>query len=99
MFETANLFVVIAGLFLTVFGAVWSLAWWLSGKFSAVINLIYTTAEKTRAVLLDKLEYHERHDDDRFSQIREDLSEVRIRNAAKDTLMGSLVTRLDKLNV
>lgn len=91
-------FFTLAGLFLTIFAAVWSLAWWLSGKFSKIINLIYTTAEKTREVLLNKLEYHERHDDDRFSQIREDLSEIRVRNAAKDTFMASLATRMDKVS-
>lgn len=98
MFENVNLFVLVAGLFLSVFGAIWSLAWWLSGKFGEIRGLVYASAEKTREVLLNKLEYHERHDDDRFSQIREDLSEIRVRNAAKDTLMASLATRLDKLN-
>lgn len=98
MFEGANLFVSMAGLFLTVFAAVWSLAWWLSGQFTAIRNLVYTTAEKTASSILSKLEYHERHDDDRFSQIREDLAEVRIRNAAKDTLMASLTSRVDKMN-
>lgn len=92
-----QLFATLVALFMTVFGAVWSLAWWLSGKFSEIRNLVYTTAEKTREVLLNKLEYHEKHDDDRFSQIRDDLSEIRIRNAAKDTMMASLTTRVDKL--
>lgn len=97
MFELQS-FTTLAGFFLTIFAAVWSLAWWLSGKFSEIRNLVFTTAEKTREVLLNKLEYHERHDDDRFSQIREDLGEIRIRNAAKDTMMASLTTRVDKLN-
>lgn len=94
-----QLFFTVAGLFLTIFAAVWSLAWWLSGKFSEIRNLVYMTAEKTREVLLNKLEYHEKHDDDRFSQIREDISEVRIRNATKDTIMASLTSRVDKLDV
>lgn len=93
-----QLFITIAGLFLTIFAAVWSLAWWLSGQFSAIRNLVYQTAEKTREVLLNKLEYHEKHDDDRFFQIRNDLSEVRIRNAAKDSLIASMATKLDKMN-
>lgn len=97
MFDQQTFFT-LAGLFITIFGSVWSLAWWLSGKFSKMSSLVFTTAEKTREVLLNKLEYHERHDDDRFSQIREDLSEIRIRNAAKDTMMASLVTRVDKIN-
>lgn len=98
MFDNVNLFVSLAGLFLTVFAAVWSLAWWLSGKFSEIRNLVYTTAEKTANSILSKLEYHERHDDDRFSQIREDLSEIRVRNASKDSMMLTLATRMDKLN-
>lgn len=93
-----QLFITVAGLFLTIFAAVWSLAWWLSGQFSAIRNLVYSTAEKMSERILNKLEYHEKHDDDRFSQIREDLSEIRIRNAAKDTLMASMATRLDKIN-
>lgn len=98
MFENMNLLLSLIGLFFTVFAAVWSLAWWLSGKFSEIRSLVYTTAEKTANSILSKLEYHERHDDGRFSQIREDLSEIRVRNATKDTMMASLTTRMDKLN-
>lgn len=86
MFDQLNTFGMIAGLFLTVFGAIWSLAWWLSGQFSQIRNLVYTTAEKTRDVLLTKLEYHEKHDDSRFSDIRNDIWDIRVRNAARDSV-------------
>ena len=86
------------GIILTIVSAVSSLTWWLSGQFSAVKTLVHSKVEATTRILLDKIEYHERHDDDRFSQIREDLSELRIRNAAKDTLMATMVTKLDKIN-
>lgn len=46
--------------------------------------------------IAEKLEYHERHDDDRFGQIRSDLAELRIRNAAKDALMTNMMTKIDK---
>jgi hypothetical protein len=91
MFENVNLLVVVAGLFLTVFGAVWSLAWWLSGQFTAIRNLVYTTAEKTRDTILTKLEYHEKHDDTRFNGIHDriknlgdDIWDIRVRNASRD---------------
>lgn len=45
--------------------------------------------------IVDKLEYHERHDDDRFGQIRNDLAELRIRNASKDALMTNILTKLE----
>lgn len=85
--ENINIFLSITGLFLTVFAAVWSLAWWLSGHFTEIRRLVYETSEKTRAVLLEKLEYHERHDDTRFASIRSDISDIRVRNAASDALL------------
>lgn len=75
-------------------GTVWALAWWLSGQFSEVRNLVY--AQMTR--ILEKLEYHEKHDDQRFGQMREDLAEIRIRNASKDTIMSSLIEKIHKLD-
>lgn len=59
----------------TILTAVWSLAWWLARQFSLVKDAI-----------LEKLEYHERHDDVRFDAITKDLWEIRVRNASVDNL-------------
>lgn len=89
MFENVSPLVALTGLFLTIFGAVWSLAWWLSGKFTEVRSLVYSTAEKTADSILSKLEYHEKHDDSRFSNIgnrltsvQNDIWELRVNNAS-----------------
>lgn len=60
------------------------LVWWLSKQFSAIRNLVYERIDKVEDTLLTKLEYHERHDDERFSQISNDLWAIRVRNAARD---------------
>lgn len=86
------------GIVVTVVSAVSGLTWWLSGQFNIVRTLVFENASKTEKTILDKIEYHERHDDSRFSEIRDDLSEIRIRNAAKDALMTSIITKLDKAN-
>ena len=86
------------GIMFTVISAVASLTWWLSGQFNAIKSLVHTRVEATTKLILDKLEYHERHDDDRFNSIRKDISEVRLRNATKDTLMSVMMSKLDKLN-
>src|SRR5437762_5805937 len=86
------------GIIITIVTTVAGLTWWLSGQFSIIKSLMFEKIGSTEKIILEKLDYHERHDDDRFSQIREDLSEIRIRNAAKDTLMSAIVSRLDKLN-
>lgn len=59
----------------TILTAVWSLAWWLARQFSLVKDAI-----------LEKLEYHERHDDIRFDALTKDLWEIRVRNASVDNM-------------
>lgn len=65
-------------------GTVWALAWWLSGQFSEIRALVYQQMSSVKTNILDKLEYHEKHDDARFADIRNDLWDIRVRNAAKD---------------
>jgi len=92
MLEPSVLFQVI-GLFLTIFAAIWSLAWWLSGQFTGIRNLLYTQIDKLNNTFAEKLDYHEKHDDQRFNSIskdigsvRDDVWEIRVRNAANDNV-------------
>lgn len=62
-------------------GSVWGLAWWLSGQFSTIRDLVYEQISKTGEAILEKLEYHEKHDDSRFEDIKRDLWEVKLRQA------------------
>lgn len=86
--------VILVGLAVGVFvgGTVWALAWWLSGQFAEIRNLVYQQITRVEQAILGKLEYHEKHDDTRFLGIRNDLLDIRIRNAAKDGLVP-LTTR------
>lgn len=68
-----NLFGVLATLMLTILGATY-------GQFLSLRNLIF----KVKDDIIGKLEYHERHDDQRFQEIRNDVWEIRVRNAALD---------------
>lgn len=83
MFDNINTIVAIIGLFLTVFAAIWSLAWWLNGHFNNIRKDVYLLGKE----ILDKLEYHERHDDKRFSQIHDVMTDIRVHNAATDALL------------
>lgn len=80
--EHASPFIQVAGLFLTIFASVWSLAWWLSGKFSETHSLIYDQIDKVEKKITEKMECHEKHDDQRFNSISNDLWEIKMRNAA-----------------
>lgn len=65
-----------------------TLAWWLSTQFKQIRDYILEQNEKTEKLLLEKLEYHERHDDKRFSDIVNSLWEIRLRNAAMEGIMS-----------
>lgn len=61
-------------------GVVWAFFGWISGKLS----VIYTKIEESQKAILAKLEYHERHDDQRFTTINNELWAIKVRNASKD---------------
>jgi hypothetical protein len=64
-------------------GAQWRLSMWLAKQFTEFRNMM----DDLKTDILDKLEYHERHDDERFSEVRKDLSDIRLKNAVRDALI------------
>lgn len=76
--------VIMVGIAVGVFvgGTVWGLAWWLSGQFSGMRHLVYELINSTEKNIIAKLEYHEKHDDSRFDDIKRDLWEVKLRAAS-----------------
>lgn len=61
-----------------------TIVWGFSTMLSNKINVVYSRIEKAQEVILAKLEYHERHDDQRFAAINNELWAIKIRNASKD---------------
>lgn len=86
MFTLPGEVVGLASLILAIVGSVWTLAWWLSNKFNSIMATFYKKIDEVGVMILDKLEYHERHDDARFMSINNDLWNIRVRNAARDGL-------------
>lgn len=64
---------------LTIMGFVWGFAIWLSKTFSK----IYEKIQKSLDLMLSKLEYHEEHDDKRFSQITDGLWAMKVEAATR----------------
>lgn len=71
-------------------GSVWGLAWWLSGQFSTLRQLVYESVNKTESAILAKLEYHEKHDDNRFDEIKRDIWEIRVKQASNTSNIREL---------
>lgn len=81
--DLSNTIIVAVGLFLSIGAGIWGQALWLSKQFSMVRELVHIEVDKLERGISQKMEYHERHDDDRFGRIRDDLWEIRVSNAAK----------------
>jgi len=62
----------------TLITAIWGFAWWLSKKFNNIYGKIQTTLD----LMISKLEYHEQHDDKRFSELNNGLWMLRVEQAA-----------------
>lgn len=77
----------------TVLGAVWGHSLWLSKQFNSLRELIYRQTKTLEDNFFSKLEYHERHDDSRFSDLRNELWELRLRNAE---IQGTLLENVKK---
>ena len=69
---------------LIILTSIFALGWRLNNQFRDVRALVYSQGEKIKEFFMNKLDYHERHDDERFDKISNDLWLIRLRNAAKD---------------
>lgn len=67
----------------TVAAVVWSASWFLFRQANAIKSLVYIKFDEVKKALIDKIEYHERHDDQRFDALQKDIWQIRVVNAAR----------------
>jgi hypothetical protein len=73
---------------ITIITAVWGHAIWLSNRFAGISQEMDKRFEKILVAITTKLEYHERHDDQRFGDINNGLWEIRLQNAIHGRLIS-----------
>lgn len=86
-------YIPVIALCVTVIGAVWGHAIWLSSKFTGVYKYVDEKFSNMERAITDKLEYHERHDDTRFSELTNSMWEIRLQQAIRN---GSIVAKDQK---
>jgi len=69
---------------IAIIGVTWVSATWLSKQFTDLRKVIQTTSDKLEKFIIDKIEYHERHDDARFHELQNQMWELRLEQALKD---------------
>lgn len=77
-------FLTFIGLGMTLALSLVTATWLLLNKIVDVANKLYQKIDETQRLLIEKIEYHEKHDDARFNGINNDLWAIRVRNAARD---------------
>lgn len=88
--EWTSLFTFGLGVTTMLVGSGWISAWWFSKKFSEIHDAIDGKIDKLERSVIQKLEYHERHDDARFSEINNAIWEIKLRNAEHDKQNGRI---------
>lgn len=79
------------GLLLTI----WRFAIWIQNQFASLKDMVHQRVSELESKVLNKLEYHEKHDDRRFSEVHNEIWEIQVLNAAKQVWSKILV----KLNL
>lgn len=77
--------------------SVWYIAWFISKQLSGLKDLFFVKIEAMQGVILSKLEYHERHDDSRFAEIRSDVNAIKLRNASRDGWANAVIQDIKNL--
>jgi hypothetical protein len=77
---------------ITIITAVWGHAIWLSNRFAGISKEMDQRFEKVFSAINSKLEYHERHDDQRFGEISNGLWEIRLQNAIQGRIVPAKET-------
>lgn len=79
----------------TIIGSVWFIQGWLHKQFSSVRGLMFDKLDLMEGSILSKLEYHEKHDDQRFTDmakrfedVNKNLWTIRLRNATLDARLN-----------
>jgi len=60
--------------------------------------MVYESVHKTESAIMNKLEYHEKHDDTRFDDLKRDIWEIKLRQASNTSNIHDLekASRVDK---
>lgn len=75
-----------------ILGAIWGHSLWLSKQFASLRELIYQKVDQLENNFIQKLEYHERHDDSRFTDLHNNIWEMKLRYAANGLLEKDIAT-------
>lgn len=68
--------------------------WALSGQFTKTRELVDQKIDKLETTLVNKMEYHERHDDSRFTEVKNDVWQLRLEAAAKKAMLRNVNRKL-----
>ncbi len=80
--ENWNVLLAVFGSVSGVLITVWRFAIWIQQQFAQMKDYTHLRISELENKVLTKLEYHEKHDDQRFSEVHNEIWEIKVLNAA-----------------
>ena len=87
--DNVNLILGVIGTGMGLLLTIWRFAIWIQNQFSSLKDQIHKSVSDLEAKVLNKLEYHEKHDDRRFSEVHNEIWEIKVLNAAKQGMIAN----------
>lgn len=85
-----SVFIPAISVLFVILGSVWGHSLWLSKQFASLRELIYHKVDQLENNFIQKLEYHERHDDARFLEMHNNIWEMKLQSAYGNQLKEKL---------
>ena len=66
---------------------IWRFAVWLQNQFTSIKDMVHKCVSELETKIINKIEYHEKHDDHRFSEIHNEIWQLKVLDAARNGIV------------
>ena len=63
---------------------IWRFAVWLQTQFTDIKDMVHKRLSELESKVINKIEYHEKHDDHRFAEIHNEIWQLKVLDAARN---------------
>jgi len=87
MGENWNIILGVFGTGMVILTTLWRFAIWIQQQFNSVKEYVDKRFTELETKVVNKIEYHEKHDDHRFSEIHNEIWQLKVLDAARSGIV------------
>lgn len=84
-----NVILGVLGTGMVILTTIWRFAIWIQQQFNSVKDYVDKRFTELEAKVINKIEYHEKHDDHRFAEIHNEIWQLKVLDAARNGISMS----------